>query len=54
MYENNKYRIILLLNLLIILNTSIFGETAQIICDTYDGNITSSITPQGTSIDSLN
>jgi hypothetical protein len=41
---------ILLLTFLIISNISVFGEIIQTIGATSDGNITSSIKPQGTSI----
>ena len=41
---------IILLNILIISNISAFGEIFQTIGATSDGNITSSIKPQGTSI----
>ena len=44
---------ILLLTFLIS-NISVFGEIIQTIGVTSDGNITSSIKPQGTSMDKLN
>jgi len=42
---------IILLNILIISNISVYGEIFQTIGATSDGNITASIKPQGTSID---
>ena len=41
---------IILLNILIISNISVYGEIFQTIGATSDGNITASIKPQGTSI----
>jgi hypothetical protein len=50
MHEKIDIKTSLLLTFLIISNISIFGEIIQTIEATSDGNITSSIKPQGTSI----